>query len=380
MQQDPPPRIHLSVPHMGGKELDRVRQAFESNWLSSVGPQLDEFERRTKERLGRPCVALASGTAAIHLGLRLLGVGPGDEVICPTLTFAASVNPVVYLGAEPVFVDSETTSWNMDPGSLEEALTARHAAGARVRAVIVVHLFGQTANIAAIRAVCDRWGVPILEDAAEALGADFQGTPAGSLGDIGVISFNGNKIITTTGGGMLVAEDPEAVAKARFWSTQARDPGVAYSHTELGYNYRMSNVLAAIGVEQLAVLDERVSQRRAVAERYRHAFAERGLDGIELMPDAGWGLHTRWLSTFTVNPQVLGRGSDDLLEALAAANIDARPVWKPMHIQPLYEGRLHFGGQVAEDLFTHGICLPSSSSLTEQEQLRVIDTIAGCVR
>jgi pyridoxal phosphate-dependent aminotransferase EpsN len=375
MQDDSLPRIHLSVPHMGGKELDRVGQAFESNWLSSVGPQLNEFERRMEERLGRPCVALASGTAAIHLGLRLLGVSPGDEVICPSLTFAASVNPVVYLGAEPVFVDSERASWNLDPASLEEALEARHGLGRKVRAVIVVHLFGQTADMEAIRGVCQRWDVPILEDAAEALGADYRGTPAGALGEVAALSFNGNKIITTTGGGMLVAEDPEAIEKARFWSTQARDPGVAYSHSELGYNYRMSNVLAAIGVEQLAVLDDRVAQRRAVAEGYVSAFAERGLRGIELMPDAGWGMHNRWLSTFTVDEEELGCSSADLLEALAAQNIDARPVWKPMHLQPLYREQPVYGGAVAEDLFARGICLPSSSSLSADEQQRVVRTI-----
>lgn len=373
-------RIHLSVPHMAGTELGRVRRAFESNWLSSVGPELDEFESRMESCLGRPCVALASGTAAIHLGLKLLGVGPGDEVLCPTLTFAASANPIRYLGAEPVFVDSEERSWNMDPECLAAVLDERVRAGRPVRAVIVVHLFGQTADMDPIREVCARWGVPILEDAAEALGADYRGRPAGALSEVGVISFNGNKIITTTGGGMLIAEDPGLVSKARFLSTQARDPGVAYSHSELGYNYRMSNVLAAIGVGQLEVLEERVQARQTVARRYSRAFEAEGLaDGLAPMPDAGWGRHTRWLSVFTVDEGALGIGSGGLLEALARENIDARPVWKPMHLQPLYADCAVEGGRVSERLYATGICLPSSSSLSESDQQRVVETIIQAV-
>jgi pyridoxal phosphate-dependent aminotransferase EpsN len=284
-------RIYLSPPHMGGDELSFVNEAFETNWLSTVGPNLAAFEAEMEAYLGRPCVALASGTAAIHLGLRLLGVGPGDEVVAPSLTFAATINPAVYQGATPVFVDSERTSWNLDPARLAECFEER-AKTKLPKALIVVHLFGQTADMRAIREVCARYDVPIFEDAAEALGADYEGTKAGALSPLAALSFNGNKIITTTGGGMLVAEHRAAAEKIRFWSTQARDPGIAYEHSELGYDYRMSNVLAGIGRGQLRVLDDRVRARRRVAFRYQELFAERGLEGLELMPQAPWGTHT----------------------------------------------------------------------------------------
>ena len=366
--------IHLSVPHMGGAEQRYVREAFDSNWLSTVGPNLAAFEREFAARIGRPAVALASGTAAIHLGLRLLGVRPGDEVFCPTLTFAASCNPVRYLGAEPVFLDSDYATWNLDPNLLEDALVRRARSHTLPRAVVVVHLYGQCADMNPILGLCRRYGVPVLEDAAEALGAAYGNRPAGTLGDIAVFSFNGNKIITATGGGMLVADDAASVDKARFWSTQARDPGVAYQHSELGYNYRMSNVLAGIGRGQLEVLDLRVSQRRAVAFRYRDAFAD--LPGIALMPQAPYGLHTNWLSCFLIEEKPFGCSRDELIRALDAADAESRPVWKPMHLQPLYAGNPCYGGLVAEDLFRRGICLPSSSSLSPEEQLYVVN----CVR
>ena len=366
-------RILLSVPHMGGTEQTYVREAFDTNWLSTVGPNLSAFEQDFEARLGLPSVALASGTAAIHLGLRLLGVGPGDEVFCPTLTFVASCNPVRYLGAEPVFLDSDCTTWNLDPNILEDALHQRAQQNKLPRAVIVVHLYGQCADMDPILAICLRYGVPVLEDAAEALGATYRNRPAGTLGEVGTFSFNGNKMITTTGGGMLVSPNPAWVEKARFWSQQARDPGIAYEHSEIGYNYRMSNVLAGIGRGQLEVLDLRVRQRRAIAFRYRDAFAD--LPGISLMPQAPYGVHTNWLSCFLIEEAQLGCSRDELIGILAAANVESRPVWKPMHLQPLYAGCARHGGQVAEDLFRRGICLPSSSSLSLEDQFHVISQV-----
>lgn len=366
-------RIYLSAPHMGGDERGLVEEAFESNWLSSVGPHISAFEKELGHVVGGHVAALASGTAAIHLGLKLLGVGPGDEVFCPSLTFVATANPILYLGASPVFVDSETTSWNLDPALLEEALAAKAAAGKLPKAVIVVHLFGQSADFDAIRRVCDRWGVPILEDAAEALGTLYKGSPVGALGDIGVLSFNGNKIITTTGGGALVSTNESWVEKARFWATQARDPGVAYEHSECGYNYRMSNVLAGIGRGQLRVLADRVARRREIAQTYQGAFAD--LDGLELMPQAPWGLHTNWLSVFVVDEARLGCQRDDLIHALADEDIEARPVWKPMHEQRLFRSAEMFGGAVAERCYRTGICLPSTTSMSATDLERVIDVV-----
>ncbi len=371
-------RIYLSVPHMGGEEEAFVRAAFASNWLSTVGPELDAFEQEFAARHGRPCVALASGTAAIHLGLRLLGVGPGDEVLGPTLTFVASVNPAMYLGARPVFLDVDRASWNLDPQRLADVLKAKADQGRLPRAVVVVHLYGQSADMDPILEVCGRHGVPVLEDAAEALGALYKGRPVGTLTPLSAFSFNGNKIITTTSGGMLSAQDPAWVEKARFWSQQARDPGIAYEHTEMGYNYRLSNVLAAIGRGQLQVLDDRVRRRREIAFRYRDAFAD--LPGIELMPQAPYGLHTNWLSVFLVDAARFGADRDAIIEALSAENIESRPVWKPMHLQPLFASAERHGGEVAEDLFRRGICLPSSSSLSEEEQERIIARVRSVAR
>lgn len=365
--------ILLSVPHMSGEEEVWVHEAFASNWLSTKGPNLDAFERAIEERTGMGAVALSSGTAAIHLGLRALGVGPEDRVFCSTLTFVASCNPIRYLGAEPVFLDSERASWNLDPDLLEDTLRRCAAKGRLPRALIVVHLYGQCADMDPILTLCREFGVRVLEDAAEALGATYKGRPAGTLGDAGVFSFNGNKIITTTGGGMLLSPHAELVKRARFWSQQAREPGNAYEHLETGYNYRMSNVLAGIGLGQLQVLDLRVQQRRTIAFRYRDAFAD--LPGMTFMPQAPYGLHTNWLSCFLIDESELGISRDGLIRKLDEANIEARPVWKPMHLQPLYAGCEIYGGAVAEDLFRRGICLPSSSSLSSEEQLHVINTV-----
>ena len=362
--------IPLSVPHMSGREQQYIAEAFASNWLSTVGPNLNAFEQAFETRFGLPAVAVSSGTAALHLGLRALGAGPGDVVFCSDLTFVASVNPVRYLGAEPVLIDSERATWNMDPRLLAGALAEHAAAGRLPKAVVVVHLFGQCADMDPILEACASYGVPVLEDAAEALGALYKGRPAGTMGEAAIFSFNGNKIITSTGGGMLLARRPEVASRARFWATQARDPGIAYEHSELGYNYRMSNVLAGIGRAQLQVLDERVAARRAVAFHYQEAFAD--LPGISLMPQAPRGLHTNWLSCFLIDEAAFGCSRDALIHALAEAGIESRPVWKPMHRQPLYAAARCYGGAVSEDLFRRGVCLPSSSSLTAGEQSAVI--------
>ena len=357
---------------MGGDERKYIDEAFQSNWLSTVGPNLDAFEHSLEQRIGRPCVALSSGTAAIHLGLRLLGVTAGDEVFCPTLTFTATCNPVRYLGATPVFIDSETRTWNLDPDLLEKALREKARAGRVPRAVVVVHLYGQCADLEPIVNLCRKYEVPLLEDAAQALGATYDGRAAGTFGDVAAFSFNGNKIITTTGGGMLCARDAAWVEKARFWSQQARDPGPAYGHSQLGYNYRMSNVLAGIGRAQLEVLDLRIRQRRAIAARYRECFED--LNGIASMPEAPRGRSTKWLSAFLIDEGEFGCSRDALIAAFDAANVESRAVWKPMHLQPLFEGCECYGGAVAEDLFRRGVCLPSSSSLSSEDQLHVINT------
>ena len=366
-------RIQLSIPHMSGHEEEYVHRAFASNWISTVGPNVTALEEEFALRLKRPALALASGTAAIHLSLRLLGVHPGDEVFCSTLTFVASANAIRYLGAEPVFLDSEYATWNLDPGLLADALGERARNNRLPRALVVVHLYGQCADMDPIREACGRYDVPIVEDAAEALGATYRGDAAGTLGDLAGFSFNGNKIITTAGGGLLVARTAEWANKARFWATQAREPGVAYHHTEIGYNYRMSNVLAGIGRAQLRVLDLRVQQRRRIAFRYRDAFGD--LPGISLMPQARYGLHTNWLSCFLIDEARFGSSRDELREQLDAAGIESRPVWKPMHMQPLYAASQKYGGSVASDLFHRGICLPSSSNLTADEQLSVINRV-----
>lgn len=366
-------RILLSVPHMGGSEQHYVSEAFASNWLSVVGPNVTAFEQEFGSRFDTHAVAVSSGTAAIHLGLRALGVGPGDTVFCSDLTFVASVNPIRYLGAEPVLIDSDYATWNMDPQLLAEALKEAADCNRLPKAVVVVHLFGQCADMDPIMEVCRSYGVPVLEDAAEALGAWYRGRPAGTFGDCGIFSFNGNKIITTTGGGMLVSRDAGLCETVRFWATQARDAGVAYEHSELGYNYRMSNVLAGIGRGQLEVLNLRVKQRRAIALRYRDAFAS--LPGITLMPQAPYGLHTNWLSCFLIDEDLFGCSRDELIAELDEAGVETRPVWKPMHLQRLYEGVPCYGRSVSEDLFRRGICLPSSSSLTVAEQTHIVEAV-----
>ena len=373
-------RIYLSPPHMGGEELRFVEDAFRTNWIAPAGPHIDAFEREFADRNEVPCaVAVSSGTAAIHLALEILGVGPGDEVLCSTLTFCATANPVLYVGARPVFIDSEPASWNMDPQLLADELDACAERGRLPRAVIVVHLYGQSADFTPIAEACGRYGIPILEDAAEALGATYRDKPVGGLAALGAFSFNGNKIITTSGGGMLVSRNPEWIERARFLATQAKDPKPYYEHSSVGFNYRMSNVLAGVGRGQLRVLDSHVAARRANYDAYRAALSD--VPGIDFMPEASYGRATRWLTCITIDESRSGESREGLRIALEEENIEARPVWKPLHLQPVYAGCRSRGGELAEQLFRSGLCLPSGSGLTEEQRGRVIDVVRSrCTR
>ena len=374
--------ILLSTPHLSEHERDFVEQAFATNWIAPLGPNVDAFERELAEKVGvGHAAALCSGTAAIHLGLKLLDVGPGDTVFCSSLTFVATANPIRYLGAEPVFIDSEPGTWNMSPAALERALSAANALGRLPKAVVPVGLYGQSPDMEAIVDICDRYGIPILEDAAESLGATCGRRAAGTFGRLGVYSFNGNKIITTSGGGMLVGDDPDLIEKARFLATQAREPAPHYQHVETGFNYRMSNILAGVGRGQLMVLDDRVAQRRAVFDRYVLGLGH--LEGITWMPEAPGHHATRWLTTATIDPERTGITAGELVERLAESRIEARPVWKPMHRQPLFEDCEYWSHEpdrsVADELFQGGICLPSGSNLAPEAQRRVIDRIVDLV-
>jgi dTDP-4-amino-4,6-dideoxygalactose transaminase len=370
-------QILLSTPHMGQNELSFVEDAFRTNWIAPLGPNVDAFEAELAAKVGiSHAAALSSGTAAIHLALRLLKVGPGDRVFCSSLTFAASANPILYQGAEPVFIDSELASWNMSPSALEQALTQARSEGWTPKAVLVVNLYGQSADLDPILEICNRYRVPIIEDAAESLGASYKGKASGTLGLLGIYSFNGNKIITTSGGGMLVSEDEELIAKARFLSTQARDPALHYQHSEIGYNYRMSNILAGVGRGQLQVLEDRVTARREVFESYRTGLA--GIDAIQWMPEPNWSYSNRWLSTCTLDPAAAGMSALDLILKLSEEMIEARPVWKPMHLQPVFEHCRYFaheGQSVSDGIFEAGICLPSGSNMTQSELDRVVSTV-----
>ena len=367
--------ILLSTPHMGDRELEFVQAAFDTNWIAPIGPHVDAFEQEFCQLVGvRHAAAVSSGTAALHLALHLLGVGAGDEVFCSTLTFIASASPITYLGAKPVFIDSDRISWNMNPDLLREALHRRARLGKLPKAVVLVHLYGQSADIDPILEVCDRYEVPLIEDAAEVLGATYKGRSPGTFGKIGIYSFNGNKIITTSGGGMLVSNDRDLVAKARFLATQARDPAPYYQHSEIGYNYRLSNVLAGIGRGQLRVLGDRVAARRRNFEIYRQTLGY--LPGIEFMPEASFCRATRWLTCLTIDPDAFGANREQVRIALAQQRIEARPVWKPLHLQPVFAECECMGGEIAQDLFERGLCLPSGSNLTLEDLERVIDAIA----
>jgi pyridoxal phosphate-dependent aminotransferase EpsN len=368
-------RVHLSPPHVGREERRLVSEAIDSNWIAPAGHDVNAFEREFAATVGSPhAAAVTSGTAALHLALRLAGVGADDTVFVSTLTFVASANPVLYLGATPYFIDSERISWNMDPPLLADALETHARRGRLPKAVVLVHLYGQSADIAPIMETCARHGVTLVEDAAEALGATYRGRAPGTFGAFGIYSFNGNKIITTSGGGMLVSPDGEAVARVHKLASQAREPALHYEHAELGYNYRLSNVLAALGRAQLRRLEDRVAARRRVFAYYQDALGD--LPGLSFMPEAPWGRSTRWLTTLTIDPIEFGADRDAVITALAAENIEARPVWKPMHLQPVFEGLGVACGVVAEDLFTRGLCLPSGSALTTAQ----LERVCGVVR
>lgn len=367
------PRLYLSPPDVGPRERELLLDAFDSNWIAPLGPHVDAFEREFGEFVGvRAAAALSSGTAALHLALMLLGVGAGDEVLVPSLTFAATANAVTYVGARPVFLDSEWSTWNVDPALIEQELDTRSREGRpQPAAAIVVDLYGQCASWAPILASCAARGVPVIEDAAEALGATYRGRAAGSFGALNVFSFNGNKIMTTSGGGMLAGDDAEVIARARHLSTQAREPAPHYEHRDIGFNYRMSNLLAAIGRAQLEGLPAKIERRRAINAEYRDAFAD--LAGVGFLPNAADGEPTNWLTVVVLDDPAAVRNH---LESL---DIEARPAWKPMHLQPAFADCEMRGGAVAEEIFRRGLCLPSGSSMTDADVHRVVDAVRTVV-
>ncbi|MEG7844341.1 aminotransferase class I/II-fold pyridoxal phosphate-dependent enzyme [Bacillus mobilis] len=375
-------KIYLSSPHMSGNEQKYIKDAFDSNWIAPLGPNVDEFERELASFVGaKGGAAVSSGTAAIHLALRLLNVQKGDTVFCSSFTFVASANPIVYLGAEPVFIDSEPETWNMSPQALALALHDADKAGKLPKAVILVHLYGQSAKLDEILSLCNHYGVPIIEDAAESLGSTYKGKASGTFGRFGIYSFNGNKIITTSGGGMLVSDDVEALERARFLATQAKDPAPHYEHSKVGYNYRMSNVLAGIGRGQLEVLEERVRARRSVYKRYYEELSL--IPGFYFMPELENTRSNRWLTTLTIDEKESGISVGNLLRGLEEANIEARPMWKPLHIQSLFKKKKYYPHSKNEDvsqyLFQSGICLPSGSNMLTEDQQRVIQCILNVV-
>ncbi len=370
-------RLFLSAPHMSGMEQQFVQEVFASNYIAPVGPQIDAFEQEFAEIVGaRYAAAVSSGTAALHLLLRYVGIGDGDEVICSTFTFVATANPIMYRGGRPVFIDSDHGSWNMDPELLAMVLAKRAAEDCLPKAVVLVHLYGQPADIDPVKKMCDQYQLPLIEDAAEGLGAQYKGKPPGTSGLAGFYSFNGNKIITTSGGGMIVSDDKALIDKVKFWATQARDNAGHYEHSEIGYNYRMSNVLAAIGRGQIRVLSERVKRKREIFEQYRQSLAD--LPGITFMPEPDFAHSTRWLTCLTIDPKQAGIGRDMVIQELEKNNIESRPTWKPMHMQPLYQGYEVIGGHVSEQIFKTGLCLPSGTSMSDEDLQRVISIIQDC--
>jgi len=375
LQKGQQKRIFLSSPHMSGNELNYINEAFHTNWIAPLGPNVDAFEKEIANYVGvSEAVAVSSGTAAIHLALSLLDVKEGDTVFCSTLTFVASANPILYQGAEPVFIDSEPETWNMSPQALEKALRDASIDGKLPKAVIVVNLYGQSAKMDEIVSLCNQYDVPIIEDAAESLGSTYKGKASGTFGKFGVFSFNGNKIITTSSGGMLVSNDVEALNKARFLATQAKDPALHYQHSTIGFNYRMSNILAGIGRAQLEILEKRVQARRLIFDHYKQELSS--IPGIQFMPELVHTQSNRWLTALTINEEVTGSSVHSILTALSEENIEARPVWKPLHMQPLFKGVKYYSHSentsVSEILFDTGLCLPSGSNMREDDQMRVI--------
>lgn len=366
-------KIWLSSPHMGGTEQNYVNEAFETNWVAPLGPNVNGFEKDLENYLGNECYvgALSSGTAAIHLGLILLGVQAGDEVICQSMTFSASANPILYLGATPVFVDSESETWNLCPIALEEAIVDRMAKGKKPKAIIAVHLYGMPFRVAEIKAVAAKYQIPILEDSAEALGSRYKGQQCGTFGDIGILSFNGNKIITTSGGGAIVTPSKELKDKAVFLATQARDNAPHYQHSEVGYNYRMSNICAGIGRGQMEVLDAHIALRRKMNDFYKELFKD--IEGITVFdaPNTDY-VSNHWLTAIVVDPEKAnGITAEQIRLALEAGDVESRPLWKPMHLQPVFEEYSYYGKSIAQNLFKKGLCLPSGSNLTDEDRVRI---------
>ncbi len=369
-------KIWLSSPHMGGTEINYVKEAFDTNWIAPLGPNVDGFEESLENYTGAVhAAALSSGTAAIHLALILLGVKPGDEVIASSFTFSATVNPIIYLGARPILIDSETDTWNMCPEMLEKAIKDRISKGKKPKAIIPVYLYGMPAKIDEIMEIAGRYEIPVVEDAAESLGSTFNGKAMGTFGIMGVLSFNGNKIITTSGGGALISDNEELIKRSRFLATQALDEAPHYQHSEIGYNYRMSNVVAGIGRGQMEVLDQHIALHRANFEFYSKHLAE--FEGISFLKEPGEAYFSNhWLSCITVDPDRTGGVTrDDIRLALAAENIEARPLWKPMHLQPVFKDHPFYGDGTSEKLFESGLCLPSGSNMNDEDRHRILQTI-----
>ncbi|MPS72115.1 MAG: pyridoxal phosphate-dependent aminotransferase [Chryseobacterium sp.] len=369
-------KIWLSSPHMGGGEMKYIQEAFEHNWVAPLGKNVDEFEIAIENFIGdnKYVGALSSGTAALHLALVQLGVGIDDEVICQSFTFSASANPIKYLGANPVFVDSDETNWNMSPIYLEQAIQDRIKKGKTPKAVIVVHLYGMPALMDEITVICNRYEIPLVEDSAESLGSSYKGKMCGTFGEFAILSFNGNKIITTSGGGALVASTKEQKNKTIFLSTQARDNAPHYQHSEIGYNYRLSNISAGIGRGQMGVLQERVNQRRANHEFYKELFSD--IEAVTVFSEANSDFYSNhWLTSITLNKDFTTKTNHDLMNAFAEKNIETRPLWKPMHLQPVFKDCPYYGEKIAEDLFDRGLCLPSGSNLTTDDKKRIKDVI-----
>lgn len=372
-------KIWLSSPHMCGREQKYVEEAFDTGWIAPLGANVDGLENDISAYLSVADTAvLTSGTAAIHLGLLLLGVSPGDEVICQSFTFSASANPITYCGATPVFVDSEPETWNMCPSALELAIRERLALGKTLKAIIPVHLYGMPAKMEQILTIADQYGIPVLEDAAEALGSRIGTQMAGTFGKVGVLSFNGNKIITTSGGGALVSDDTELTKKARFLATQARDDAPHYQHSHIGYNYRLSNVLAGIGRGQMEILPSRIDARRSINQRYRRYFGS--IDGVSFQDEPATYHSNYWLTGILINSETAPVNREELRLALTEANIESRPLWKPMHLQPIFQGSPYYGATVCEKLFTEGLCLPSGSNLKDEDFERIFSALDSVLK
>ncbi|MGN6342773.1 MAG: DegT/DnrJ/EryC1/StrS family aminotransferase [Ginsengibacter sp.] len=373
-------KIWLSSPHMGGNERNFVNETFDSNWVAPLGPNVDGFEKDLEQYLGQDMhvSVLSAGTAALHLALIVLGVEMDDEVICQSITFSASANPIRYQHATPVFVDSESETWNMDPNALEDAIKQRKAKGKMPKAIIPVHLYGMPAKMKEIMQIAGKYDIPVIEDAAEALGSSIRHVKCGTFGEIAILSFNGNKIITTSGGGALVSKNPEYIKQATFLATQARDPAPHYQHSQIGYNYRMSNICAAIGRGQMEVLPERIEQRRKNFEFYKTALKD--FPGIAFVEEPEGYFSNRWLTTILVDPTKSSVNREDIRLALLEENIESRPLWKPMHRQPVFKDFPYYGGNISENLFENGLCLPSGSNLEEKDLERVVDKMRQTIR